>query len=172
MSTTNQSSPSIAQLEHILRTQVEGYGRLCSALDRKRAAIALAQLDRVPEIAQVEHQIIDRLSDLDARREAEITNVCVALNLEREGVLMSTIIAALTKEDGERLETLVATLREVIEKARTESSVIRTAGEALSRHMAGVVQSVRGVLAGAHIYGSRGQITTGVATAGGLDMSS
>ena len=172
MSSNDQSTPSIVQLEQILRMQVEGYGRLCSALERKRQAIALAQLDRVPEIAEVEHEIINRLSDLDARREAEITKVCVALNLQRDGVLMSTIISAIDKEDGDRLETLVTTLREAIEKARTQSSVIRTAGEALSRHMAGVVQSVRGVLAGARIYGSQGQITTGVATAGGLDMSS
>ncbi len=172
MSKTNQSTPSTVQLENILRMQVDGYGRLCSALERKRESIARAELDQVPEIAEVEQQIIDRISDLDARREAEITKVCAVLNLKRDGVLMSDIISAINEEDGVRLEALVTTLRKMIEKARTESSVIRIAGEALSRHMAGVVQSVRGVLAGARIYGSQGQITTGVATAGGLDMSS
>ena len=52
-------------LEATLSTQIEGYRRFLETIGRKRDAIKNAELDRVPEIAAIEEQIVDRLQRLD-----------------------------------------------------------------------------------------------------------
>ena len=162
----------VGELENVLRMQIEGYSRLLVALERKRDVIKSAQLERVGDIAQVELKILERLHELDQRREAVIAEILVALGLEGQDATVSRISSELDEDSAARLTALAVDLRDRIEQARKESSVIRTAGEALSRHMAGVMQSVRGVLASAGIYGNQGQITNGVEQVSSIDVSS
>ena len=168
----NDVSRFLKELENVLRMQIDGYARLLVALDRKREVIKLAQLDRVGGIAEMELKILERLHELDQRREAVIVDVIRALGIEGQEASVSTICGSLSEEAAARLLALASELRQNIEQARKESSVVRSAGEALSKHMAGVMQSVRGVLASAGIYGNQGQLTGGVARASGLDVSS
>lgn len=157
-------------LEDILRAQSDTYGELIDAFALKREAIRTAKLDQVPSIAEHEARLIERLTTLDVQREEAAKAVSSELGIERADV--STICAALPKEDSIRLASLAATLREQIGIAKRESSIVRAAGEALSLHMAGVMQSVRGVLATAGVYGRAGTLRTGVASMSGLDVSS
>jgi len=159
-------------LEQVLRMQREGYDQLLEALQRKREMIRCARLERVGEIAQIELTMLERLHELDVRREAAIEAVCSGLGIQGEEATVSRIAGALDEEPAARLVALAEELRTSIERARKESSLIKTAGEALARHMAGVMQSVRGVLASAGIYGNQGRITTGIEQVSALDVSS
>lgn len=163
---------ALSNLEEVMRIQSEGYQRLMVALERKREAIRIAELERVPEIAEVEGKIVDRLAELDVQRGTQVAALAEALGIAAEGVTISLICKQLNQEDAARLAALAVQLRTRLEKTRKESSIIRAAGDALARHMAGVVQSVTGALSGTGIYGSRGQIATGVALARGLDVRS
>ena len=49
---------ALSSLEEVMRIQSEGYQRLMVALERKREAIRVAELERVPEIADVEGKIL------------------------------------------------------------------------------------------------------------------
>ena len=163
---------ALSNLEEVMRIQSEGYQRLLVALERKREAIRVAELERVPEIAEVEGKIVDRLAELDVQRGMQVAALAEVLGLSSEGVTISMICEELEEEDAARLAALAMQLRNRLEQTRKESSIIRAAGDALARHMAGVVQSVTGALSGTGIYGSRGQIATGVALARGLDVRS
>ena len=167
-----QVDAAVAALEEILRTQNEGYERLLVSLERKREAIKLAQLDRVPEISEVECRILERLQELDGVREERVATVAEALGLPLETISVSKICEAIEPDAAARISGRAAVLREQLEESRKKSSVIRVAGDALARHMAGVVQSVTGALSGARIYGSRGTLSNGVAIVRGLDVSS
>ena len=157
-------------LEDIVRAQAETYGELVEAIALKREAIRTAKLDHVPAIAEHEATLIERLRELDINRMKEADKLCKKLGIE-DGTV-SSIVEALPKEEGERLASLAAMLCDRIETAKRESSNVRAAGEALSMHMAGVMQSVRGVLATAGVYGRQGNLRTGVTTMSGLDVSS
>ena len=172
MRNQRQVDAAVEALEEILRTQAEGYEQLLVALDRKREAIRLAQLDRVPGIAEIERQILERLQQLDAEREQRVAKAAETLGCSLERISVSTICRELEPDVANRVTGLAAVLRERLERSRKESSVIRAAGDALARHMAGVVQSVTGALSGARIYGSRGTLSNGVALVRGLDVSS
>ena len=172
VATDRSLDSALDALEQVLRVQREGYGRLLEALYRKREAIKCAELERVGEIAKVELTMLERLHELDVRREAAIEGICSIIGIEFEGVTVSAIAQAIDEQRGVRLLALADELRTSIERARSESSIIKTAGEALARHMAGVMQSVRGVLANAGIYGNQGRITTGIEQVSGLDVSS
>lgn len=157
-------------LETVIRAQVELYAELIEAIGVKREAIRTARLDDVPSIADHESNIIERLRELDEQRTAEAKGLRSRLGIEDNSI--GAFAAALPKEEGDRLLSLAAVLRESIDNAKRESSIVRAAGETLSMHMAGVMQSVRGVLATAGVYGRQGSLRTGVATASGLDVSS
>lgn len=158
-------------LQEILDTQAEGYRRLLQSIDRQRDAIRAADLAAVPTIAGVQEKIIERLRALDERREAAGRSLATSLGLDPESTI-SAIVAGLPEEIGARLEARAAELRDLVVRARREQSVVKAAGDALSRHMAGIVQSVAGALSGTGVYGRRGRLRDGVPVVAGLDLTS
>ncbi|MDA0296407.1 MAG: flagellar protein FlgN [Planctomycetota bacterium] len=157
-------------LEETLSTQVEGYRRFLEAIARKRDAIRRADLARVPDIAAVEEKIIDRLHRLDLQREQQGRQLAASLGLDSESAI-SGIVDALGGERGTKLAVLAAQLRGLVDQAKKENSVVRSATESLARHMAGIVQSVTGALSGTGVYGRQGRLRDGTALASGLDLT-
>ena len=85
---------------------------------------------------------------------------------------VSAIAAVLPIAAADRLEVRAAELRELVERSRREQSLLKSAGEALARHMAGIVQSVTGALSGTGVYGRRGRLREGAPLAAGIDLTS
>ncbi len=168
------AAPAVAEaartLQEILDTQAEGYRRLLHSIDRQRDAIRAADLHAVPTIAGVQEKIIERLRTLDQRREVAGRTLATSLGLDPEATI-TAIVAALPEAVGDRLEARSAELRDLVVRARREQSVVRAAGDALSRHMAGIVQSVTGALSGTGVYGRRGRLRDGVPVVAGLDLT-
>lgn len=160
----------LRKLEETLSTQVEGYRRFLEAIARKRDAIRGADLARVPDIAAVEEKIIDRLHRLDLQREQEGRRLAAALGLDAESTI-SGIVDTLDGDRGTKLAVLAAQLRSLVDQAKKENSVVRSATESLARHMAGIVQSVTGALSGTGVYGRQGRLRDGTALASGLDLT-
>lgn len=162
---------AVRTLQEILDTQAEGYRRLLSTIERQREAIRVADLAAVPGIAEVQEKIVQRLGTLDDRRETVGRELAKALGLDPE-VNISSIAAVLPAGTADRLEVRAAELRDLVERSRREQSLLRTAGEALSRHMAGIVQSVTGALSGTGVYGRRGRLREGTPLVAGIDLTS
>ena len=164
------TSPAIERLQGILDTQAEGYRRLLTSIDRQRDAIRRADLDAVPTIAEVQQKIVDRLRILDEQREIAGRELAEELGLDPEAALRE-LVAAMPEESGTRLTVRAAELRQLVEQARHEQSVMKTAGDALARHMAGLVQSVAGTLSGTGVYGRRGMLRDGAPVVAGIDLT-
>ncbi len=162
---------AVRTLQEILDTQAEGYRRLLQSIERQREAIRAADLEAVPTVAGVQQKIIERLRTLDERREAAGRAVSGSLGLDPESAI-TAIVAVLPEDLGARLEARAAELRDLVVTARREQSAVRAAGDALSRHMAGIVQSVAGALSGTGVYGRRGRLRDGVPVVAGLDLTS
>ena len=157
-------------LEATLATQTEGYRRFLETIARKRDAIRNAELARLPEIAAIEEQIVDRLERLDHRRTAEARRLAEALGIDPESTV-SEVVAAVGEADGSKLAVLATQLRELVERTKREHSVVRAAADSLARHMAGIVQSVTGALSGTGVYGRQGRLRDGSSLAAGLDLT-
>ncbi|NCF39120.1 MAG: hypothetical protein GWP75_03270 [Planctomycetia bacterium] len=163
--------PSLVRgLEATLSTQIEGYRRFLETIGRKRDAIKNAQLDRVPEIAAIEEQIVDRLERLDRRRTTEARRLAEAVGID-PAATRAEVVAAIEETDGSKLAVLATQLRELVERAKREHSVVRAAADSLARHMAGIVQSVTGALSGTGVYGRQGRLRDGSSLATGLDLT-
>ena len=90
-----ETVPSLVRgLESTLSTQIEGYRRFLETIGRKRDAIKNAELDRVPEIAAIEEQIVDRLERLDRRRTTEARRLAETLGIDPEATV-SEVVATL-----------------------------------------------------------------------------
>ena len=170
MTTMTTTMLAARTLQEILDTQAEGYRRLLQSIERQRDAIRAADLASVPTIAGVQEKIIERLRTLDVRRESAGRALAQSLGLDPESTI-SVIVAALPPDVGARLEARAAELRDFVTRTRSEQSMVKAAGDALSRHMAGIVQSVTGALSGTGVYGRRGRLRDGVPVVNGLDMT-
>ncbi|MCP4833153.1 MAG: flagellar protein FlgN [Phycisphaera sp.] len=174
---TNRPRPSAATLaalrglQEILDTQSEGYRRLLSTIERQREAVRTADLALVPEIAEVQRKIVERLAVLDGRREVAGRALATEMGIDPESGV-SAIAALLPIAAADRLEVRAAELRGLVEQARREQSLLKSAGEALAKHMAGIVQSVTGALSGTGVYGRRGRLREGAPLVAGLDLTS
>ena len=174
---TNRPRPSAAtlaalrSLQEILDTQSEGYRRLLATIERQRDAVRTADLAVVPEIAEVQRKIVGRLAVLDERREVAGRALATAMGIDPESSV-SSIATHLPITAADRLEVRAAELRGLVEQARREQSLLKSAGEALAKHMAGIVQSVTGALSGTGVYGRRGRLREGAPLVAGLDLTS
>ena len=174
---TGRPRPSAAALaalrglQDILDTQAEGYRRLLTTIDRQREAIRNADLSSVPEIAEVQRKIVGRLQALDEKREVAGRELATAMGIDPDSGV-SAIAAVLPTAAADRLEVRAAELRDLVERSRREQSLLKSAGEALARHMAGIVQSVTGALSGTGVYGRRGRLREGAPLVAGLDLTS
>lgn len=176
-SETTRPRPSAATLaalrglQEILDTQAEGYRRLLSTIERQRDAVRTADLAAVPEVAEVQRKIVDRLAVLDERREVAGRALATEMGIDPESSV-SSIASFLPTAAADRLEVRAAELRSLVEQARREQSLLKSAGEALAKHMAGIVQSVTGALSGTGVYGRRGRLREGAPLVAGLDLTS
>lgn len=168
--TTDIVALAARTLQEILDTQAEGYRRLLQSIERQREAIRHADLAAVPTIAGVQEKIVERLRQLDERRETAGIALARSLDIDPESTI-TAIVERLPEADGARLAARAAELRDLVTRARREQSVVKAAGDALSRHMAGIVQSVTGALSGTGVYGRRGRLRDGVPVVAGLDLT-
>lgn len=157
-------------LQEILDTQAEGYRRLLQSIERQRDAIRAADLASVPTIAGVQEKIVQRLRQLDDRRETAGRALAQAIGIDVESTI-TDIVPHLPEADGARLQARAAELRDLVLRSRREQTVVKAAGDALARHMAGIVQSVTGALSGTGVYGRRGRLRDGVPVVAGLDLT-
>ena len=85
---------------------------------------------------------------------------------------LADICARIPEPMRARIDLARSELKEKLETARRESSVLRQAAERLSAHMAGILQSVHSALAHANIYSRGGRIAVGANVMSTLDIRS
>jgi len=177
MSSSDRSAQQLDEpaerLIRILAVQIDRHRELLSCIGRKRQAIRVAAIDAMTATCQEEHVIVQQIGDLEKRRLEVIGRVTELVAPDAEKPLTLAEIARAAGQPHQReLEALAERLREAIGTVRRESSVVRAAAEALSRHMSGIKQTVNSALSRVGLYESRGRIAVGAQTALCVDMTS
>jgi hypothetical protein len=157
-------------VERVLHAELADHHVLLADLEAKREAIRLANVARINEITRREEQILRRMAERAAQRKQ--LGERVAKLAKVEAAPMSVLIALANDARAMRLRELKGELETAGREIRRRSTIVRSAAEALSRHMAGVLQTVTGALSRAGVYGRRGTLQLGQASASSVDVRS
>ncbi len=160
--TADDLKSQVDLLVRILAIQIESHRRLFSSIQRKREAIRTADLDAIAGLTREENALIQRMGELEKRRLELIGSMTGQLTPDADNPLTVMQIAEAVGEPQKReLQDLAEKLRECVHEVRRESSIVRTAAEALDRHMTGIAQTINGVLSRVGLYERRGRIAVG-----------
>jgi hypothetical protein len=163
----------IEALERILRDQIEMHRHLLQCISRKKVAISTAHITDITKLCGEENVIVQRLAESEKHRLALVGKLTQVLDSKAAKPLTVMEIAAQAREPQQsRIAALAAQLRESLEQVQRESSIVRTAADALGRHMSGIMQTVHAALSRARVYGQRGRIAIGVQMPSVLDIKS
>ncbi len=155
----DQCTAQIALLERILRAQLEGHIRLLSCIERNREAIRIADMEAITTICQQENEIAQRLSELEKARLELVGQLTEVLQPDAKAPLtVSQIVQAIDEPARASLCAAADELRGKMAEVRKASSIVHAAAESLSRHMAGLMQTVQAAISRAEVYGSGGRI--------------
>ncbi|HWB20957.1 MAG TPA: flagellar protein FlgN [Phycisphaerales bacterium] len=160
-------------LEHVLRNLVASQQSLLVCLDEKRTAVRVADTPALGSICARERTCIQRIEELDSQRSEIMRRLAPLVGIKANGaVRISAVADAIGEDAGKRLQTISQELRDLVLRVQKESSIVKNAMEALSRHLGGIVESVNGAMSRARVYGRKGRISVGVQLAGTVDLKS
>jgi hypothetical protein len=149
-------------LEAMLREQMDAHEKLLPLLDCKREAVRHADLETISQVMEQERLIIARIAEIERNREQLVYRITQQIQPEATKPLPISAIAERAAEPVQtRLMAMAAQLRDLVKDVRERSSVIRSAVEALSNHLSGVMQTVNAALSRAGVYGRQGRLATG-----------
>lgn len=162
-----------SQLEKTLRALLEGQKRLLRKMERKREAIRRADIGAITELCTEENALAQRIGDLEKHRLRVVGAITEILEPDAAAPLnLASIAEGLNEEAGTRLLAIGAELKEAVRTVRRESSVLRSAAEALAGHMAGIAQTVHAAINRAGVYGRAGTVALGAQTEFAIDLKS
>ena len=161
---------ALEALERVLVAELADHHVLLSDLEAKREAIRMANVQKVNEVTRREQQILERMAQRQAQRKQ--LGARVAQLAQLPGAPFSVLVALAPDERAERLRSIKNELEAAGKEIKRRSTIVRSAAEALSKHMAGVLQTVTGALSRAGVYGRRGTLQLGQATASSVDLRS
>ncbi len=163
----------ISLLEENLRRQLDAHRQLLECIQRNREAIGRADMQQIRSVCDQENTVAQQLGELEKVRLVLVGRVTEHLEPDAgQPVSMSRIAEALDEPAAGRFEALAAQLRAMIQEVRQASAVVRTAADALARHMGGLLQTVHSALGRAKVYGRRGMLVTGEQNQFCLDIKS
>lgn len=161
---------ALQALERVLTTELADHLVLLADLEAKREAIRMADLQTINEISRREEAILRRMKERHAQRSQLGQRIAGLAKVDKAP--LSVMVALAPEDRAERLRELRDELEGAAKEIRRRSTIVRSAAEALSKHMAGVLQTVTGALSRAGVYGRRGTLQLGQATASNLDLRS
>ena len=151
----------VSVLEDNLRHQLEAHRELLTCIERTSEAVRQADMQQIRSICQEQNTVAQRLAELEKVRLTLVGKLTERLEPDAERpVSLSRIASELDEPSGGRFETLAAQLKHAVEDVRKASTVVRTATDALARHMTGLMQTVQSALGRATVYGRRGRLET------------
>jgi hypothetical protein len=160
-------------LEKMLRSQLEEHKKLLALLERKREAVRQAKIDVIGQLIEDERRLIERIAEIDRAREQVVQRLTQQLAPRASEPLAISAIADHAEEPVQsRLLGIAAQLREMVMKVRQTSTVVRSAAEALSNHINGVMQSFHAALSRAGVYGRQGHLAGGAQMEHSVDVKS
>ena len=147
--------------------------QILELLREKREAIRNADLDAMTRLCGLENELVQRIAALEKQRLALVGRFTERLAPDApKPLVLSAIAASLDEAMRGRLETAAEALRAIVRTVRAESATVTAAAQALDHHLAGIVQTVLGVVSRVRVYERRGRIAAGVQMDHCVDLKS
>jgi len=162
----------IALLERILRGQLDDHKRMLDCMERNREAVRHADMEAIKLVCQEQNSLAQHLAELEKARLTAVGRLTESLEPQAAAPLSVSQIAEAAGEPGRRLTALADQLRATVQEVRRASTVVRTAADALARHMSGLMQTVHSALTRARVYSHRGRLATGAQSRFSIDVTS
>ncbi len=148
---------TIAQLEAVLRQQLQQHEALIQTLLRKRSALRGARAGEVSDCTIAENEQVQAISELEKRRIELTGELTLLLDAKAaQPMKLESLAQRLPEPARTRLLVLRLQLRKAMERVRQEAQVARMATEAVLRHLTGMVQSIGASATGTTTYSGRG----------------
>ncbi len=162
----------LTMLERILVRQLEGHKQMLACMERNREAVRHADMDAIKSVCQEQNTLAQQLAELEKSRLIVVGRLTESLHPQAAAPLSLVQIAEAAGEPaGDRLTALAGQLRATVQEVRRASTVVRTAADALARHMSGLMQTVHSVLTRARVYSRRGRLATGAQARFSIDVT-
>lgn len=164
---------AVDALIHTMADQVKAYRLLRECLERKREGLRNARIGEIQQCCEAEQQLIVRINQLEQRRVGQAEVAARAVAPDSDGSLSAAELARrLDERRGKILLELAAQLKATMKEAAAISHIVANAAKTMSRHLAGIVQTVHGALSRVGVYGKSGRLSVGSQTEYSVDVRS
>lgn len=165
MKSATRPQPTVDELAVLLETTLartlEEYRSLRKLIVRRRDALRRADARAIASAADEERRALARIADLDRVRGETALSLATRLGVAgatAASLKLNDLTPRLPAQRSESVAVVATLLRDEIEACRRDSSVLRTAAEALAQHVTGVVHAVHRALSGAETYSRAGRL--------------
>jgi hypothetical protein len=149
----------LAQLEALLRQEIDAQKRLTAAVGRKLAAMRQADHRGVVACCQEENRLVQSGSDLAKARMTLVAQLTQALDpAAAQPLRLGELAEKLSEPARGKLLLLRSQLRQEMETVRRQSGIARGAAQVLAAHMLGLVQMVGSAMSGVGVYDRGGAL--------------
>jgi hypothetical protein len=147
--------------------------RMLACLAEKRRAIAAADVDTIARVCGDEQALIRQMRDVEKQRVLATARLTARVAPQSPQPLALREIAALASPPAaEELRERGEALRRLVGTVRRESAVVAAAAAALSRHLAGLAQTMCAAMNATGVYERRGRIAMSSAPECRIDVKS
>jgi hypothetical protein len=148
------------ELETCLRQMHEEHHQMLALIQRKQQAMRQAKADAVHECCGLENQCIQRIGEVEKKRQACLGRLTAAWAPNSAKPLTIVEIAERVAEPRRgRLLVLKAQLTELMHGVRRENQVAQIATQGLIQHVQGVIKQVAAAM-NPGTYGRRGPVVS------------
>ncbi len=162
----------VERLESTLRASIDRHGQLVSLLERKRAAMRDGNATLMTDLTRLENAQVQAISELEKTRlklVADLT-LCVVPG-SPEPLKLADLAEHFPEPTRGRLLVMRAQLLDQMKAAQAQTAVVKRAGEALVRHVDGLVKTLVNVSHGGAAYGPVGRTKEQPATLSTLSLT-
>lgn len=147
----------IQRLEATLARLLDRHNQLLGLLQRKRDAMRAGDTHGMTELAQLEHEVVQQVSELEKARLEQVAQLTLGVRPDAaEPMKLGELAEALPEPERGRLLVSRQQLLEAMQRVQHETTVARRAAESLVKHVTGLIQTIGALSTGVSTYSSRG----------------
>lgn len=153
----------LSLLEFELAALLSEHESLLQLVRAKKQAMIVAKPQRVIDICQSENQHVQRIGQIEKRRQGVVGQITAAWSPSSPAPMTLAQIAERAGARREKLAALHAKLRQLMLQIKTENETARRITDGLLRHVQGIFQQVTQAIGAAGTYGRRGGVNASAA---------
>lgn len=161
------------KLNKVLDTYISIHKELLSVLIEKKEAMRRADSEHIKKCLTKEHELAAGVERLNTERQTLILELARECNIagDKNNITITRIAEQLPETSRKILLVKAESLKGIIKSIKKESTIIRTSGEMLSAHLAGLMHKINALASATGLYGCNGRVGATPSMITTLDVS-